>query len=308
MTNAPAGAGGQAGVRRASTSARPAATSRRACRRRARGRRAGRARARRPPGAAAPCWRARSRRRGPAAASRTTASTCPCAPRRAARTRPRAQIAQHEVEQPVRVRVQHPRVARQRLDAHRRLRRRRRRAGARRWRRTPRGPSATAGPRQASRRRPDRDVADAAVDRGLRELAVGELVQAHRDAGMRLAQPLDRVRQQADGQRQHGRDLDLRRLQPERATRRARPALGRQHRGLRLRQQRAAGRREARAARQALEQRPADLVLQQADLLRQRGRRDVDALGAGAERAGLGDRDEVLQLAEVHAAPQLGIA
>ena len=66
--------------------------------------------------------RARSRRRGPAAASRTTASTWPVRTASRGSKPATAQIAQHEVEQPVRVRVQHPGVAGQRLDAHRRLR------------------------------------------------------------------------------------------------------------------------------------------------------------------------------------------
>ena len=127
-----------------------------------------------------------------------------------------------------------------------------------------------------------------------------ELVEPHRHARMGLAHPLDRRRQQPDREREHGRDLDLGVLERERGAPRALRPLRREKRAARLRQERAAGRREPRAARQPLEQRPADLELEQADLLRDRRRGDVQAVRRRTERAVLGDRDQVLELPEVH--------
>ena len=73
-------------------------------------------------------------------------------------------------------------------------------------------------------------------------------------------------------------------------------------RAARLRQEGPAGGREPRSARQALEQRAAHLELEQPDLLRDRRRSDVQVVGRGTERPALGDRDQVLELPEIHGA------
>ena len=116
-------------------------------------------------------------------------------------------------------------------------------------------------------------------------------------------------RQEPDREREHRRDLDLGELERERrATRAVRPLRG-QQRAARLRQERAPGGRQRAPRGQALEQRAADLELEQPDLLRDRRRGDVQVMGRGAERAALGDRDQVLELPEVHGAlEQIGIA
>lgn len=61
------------------------------------------------------------------------------------------------------------------------------------------------------------------------------------------------------------------------------------------------GRRQPHAARKPLEQRPAQLLLERADLLGERRLRDEHALGRTGDVALLGDDREVLELTEVHA-------
>ena len=58
--------------------------------------------------------------------------------------------------------------------------------------------------------------------------------------------------------------------------------------------------REDDAARHTQEERDADLLLQLLDLHAQRGLRVVYALGGGGERVRLGDRQEGLQLSNLH--------
>lgn len=59
--------------------------------------------------------------------------------------------------------------------------------------------------------------------------------------------------------------------------------------------QRGAGRRQAQALAFAGEQRQADAVFQQADLLADRARGDVQRLGRGLDAAALADFDEGAQ-------------
>ena len=129
-----------------------------------------------------------------------------------------------------------------------------------------------------------------------------ELVEPHRHARMGLAHALDRRRQQADREREDGRDLDLGELEGECRSPRAVRPLRRQQRAARLRQEGPAGGREPCPARQALEQRAPHLELEQPDLLRDRRRGDVQVVRRGTERAALGDRDQVLELPEIHGA------
>ena len=67
------------------------------------------------------------------------------------------------------------------------------------------------------------------------------------------------------------------------------------------RDEQVAGLRHRDLARRALDERHAELGLEAADLLRQRRLRDVLAGGSAGEMALVGERDEVAQLAEIHA-------
>jgi hypothetical protein len=58
---------------------------------------------------------------------------------------------------------------------------------------------------------------------------------------------------------------------------------------------------EAHSAWETLEQLAAELLLKSTDLLGQGRLGDQEMLGGGGDRAVLGDRHEVLELAEVHA-------
>ena len=62
-----------------------------------------------------------------------------------------------------------------------------------------------------------------------------------------------------------------------------------------------AGLRHRDAARRALDERHAELRLEAADLLRERRLRDVLARGGAREVALVGERDEIAQLAQIHA-------
>ena len=66
-------------------------------------------------------------------------------------------------------------------------------------------------------------------------------------------------------------------------------------------QQRFAGRRDADAPADAMEDRLAELVLEQQDLAADGRLRDVQLLAGGGERAGVGDGADDLELPEVHA-------
>ena len=61
-----------------------------------------------------------------------------------------------------------------------------------------------------------------------------------------------------------------------------------------------AGFGQLHAARQSPEERRAELVLQRADLLRQRRLADAQPLGGAREVAGLGDREKVAQVPQFH--------
>ena len=66
-------------------------------------------------------------------------------------------------------------------------------------------------------------------------------------------------------------------------------------------EQRFAGRRDADAAADAMEDRLAELVLEQQDLPADRRLRDVQLLAGGGERSGVGDGADDLELPQVHA-------
>ena len=66
-------------------------------------------------------------------------------------------------------------------------------------------------------------------------------------------------------------------------------------------EQRFAGRRDADAAADAVEDRLAELLLEQEDLAADRRLRDVQLLAGGRERSGVGDRADDLELPQIHA-------
>lgn len=76
-------------------------------------------------------------------------------------------------------------------------------------------------------------------------------------------------------------------------------ALGVRRGGPRLGEERLPGRGEPDALGKPLQQRTADLALERLDLLRQRRLRDVEARRGAGERALVGDRGKVAELAEV---------
>ena len=127
-----------------------------------------------------------------------------------------------------------------------------------------------------------------------------ELVQADADVRISLVPDPDVARQQADRHREHRRDLELARLERERRPRPAAAPLDRAHGGARLRQQHPPGGRERDAARQPLEQPPVELLLERADVLRERRLRDADRARGARERSLVDDGDEARQLPEVH--------
>ncbi len=149
-------------------------------------------------------------------------------------------------------------------------------------------------------RRTDCDVADPVVDGADQLVAVQVLVESDRDPGVRQVEALDRAGEQPDGQREDGGDLEVGLLECERSPGGAPSASRRGHRRTRIGEQGASGRREPRATRKPLEQKPADLGLEHPDLLREGRGRHVHSFRGGAERALVRDRDEVLELAEVH--------
>ena len=57
----------------------------------------------------------------------------------------------------------------------------------------------------------------------------------------------------------------------------------------------------------AVEQRAADLLLELADLVRQRRLRDVNALGGAGEAQALGERREIAEVAELHRARSIDV-
>ena len=126
------------------------------------------------------------------------------------------------------------------------------------------------------------------------------LAKRDRRRWIALAPALERRRQHAERDRGHRRDLELARLSPRalRALRRARSAC--------VTAARASGRNALPAAvsrtpfGQTLEQRAAELPLERLDLLRQRRLGDQQLLGGARERAFVGDRQQVSQLAKVH--------
>lgn len=69
---------------------------------------------------------------------------------------------------------------------------------------------------------------------------------------------------------------------------------------MRVRQNGLAGRGEPDLAPAAVEQRLAELALELADRCADRGLRDMDALCGPREIGFLGDRDEVLELPQLH--------
>jgi len=124
----------------------------------------------------------------------------------------------------------------------------------------------------------------------------------HRELDLRVAPVVERQQQ---GQierpeRLHGSDRH-----PPRADARQLGELGFARVDLRERSARALdedlpGLGERRPPRGAVDEREADLGLEPADLLRERGLRDVLTLGSAREVALVGERDEVAQLSQLH--------
>ena len=129
---------------------------------------------------------------------------------------------------------------------------------------------------------------------------MAELLQADADVRIPLVPDPDVAREQADGHREHRRDLELTRLERERLAHAAAAALDGAHRGPRLGQERPPRGRERDAARQPLDQAPVQLFLERTDVLRQRRLRDADRAGGAREGPLVDDRDEAGELAEVH--------
>src|SRR6266545_1763281 len=146
----------------------------------------------------------------------------------------------------------------------------------------------------------DREVGDPRLDRLLEQRAVPELLEPDADVRIALVPEADVSRQQADGHREDGRDLELARFECECSARGAPSALDRTHGCAGLRQQRASGRCERDTARQALEHRSVDVGLERTDVLRERGLRDPDPAGRTRERPFLDNGDEARELPDIH--------
>ena len=119
--------------------------------------------------------------------------------------------------------------------------------------------------------------------------------------GMALVPDADVRGQHADRHREHGRDLEL--AEPRARARSARPA-GRARRRARRAVPRAAARARPASATtprgRRSSRRPVQLLLERPDVLRERRLRDADPPRRARERAFVHDRDEALELAEVH--------
>ena len=129
---------------------------------------------------------------------------------------------------------------------------------------------------------------------------MAELVQADRDVRVPRVPHPDVARQDADRHREHGRDLELAQLERQRRASALPAALDRAHSRPRLGQEAPPGRRQRDAAREPVEDRAVQLELERLDVLRQRRLRDPDATRRAGERAFVDDRDEALELTEVH--------
>src|SRR5581483_6646864 len=151
-----------------------------------------------------------------------------------------------------------------------------------------------------SRPRPDREIADAAADVLLEQVPVRLLVHPDPDVGVALVPARDRVRQDPDRDREEDRDLELAGLETERSARGRGRAVGGPYGRLRLRQERGAGGRQPDPAREPLDQVAAQLPLEPSDLLRERRLREIEAARRLREGAVLRQRDEALELAEIH--------
>jgi hypothetical protein len=149
-------------------------------------------------------------------------------------------------------------------------------------------------------RGPHGDVAGPVACGLLQSPAVRELQQADLDLGMAALPVAQHRRQDSQRDRAGDRHLQLSHLQLQRPAHHPARALCVGERRLRLNEQLVAGGGQAHTARQALQQRAAQLGLERADLLGQRGLGDEQPLRRLGEGAELGDRHEVLQLAEVH--------
>src|SRR5712691_5086593 len=112
-----------------------------------------------------------------------------------------------------------------------------------------------------------------------------ELLKADADVRMALVPEADVAGQQADRHRQHGRDLEVTGLERQCRARTAATSLDCPERGARLRQKRATGRGQRDPARQPLEYRAPELLLERADVLRERRLRDADAARGTRERS-----------------------
>ena len=130
------------------------------------------------------------------------------------------------------------------------------------------------------------------------EVRVGVLVHTHLDAGMRGEPFAKGVGEDAEREREARRDAELALVETRRGARGSSGIRRCDERRLRARQHRASDRGQRDAARAALEQRRADGRLEDTELMRERGLRDVQTLGGAGDRARLRDDREVLELPE----------
>src|SRR4051812_28763150 len=144
------------------------------------------------------------------------------------------------------------------------------------------------------------DVAHPEADRVIESSAVRVLAERDRRCRVALVPALKRRWEHTERDRGHGRDLELARLEAQRAASVAPRALGVRHRGAGLAQERIAGGSEPHTRWQTLQQWAAELVLEALDLLRERRLRDEQLLGGARERAFVRDRHQVLQLPKIH--------
>src|SRR4029077_21037748 len=115
-----------------------------------------------------------------------------------------------------------------------------------------------------------RKIAHTEPDRVVEGSAVRVLAKCDRRSRVALVPALKRRWQHTERDGGHGRDLDLSRLEAQRAASVALRAFGVRHRGARLGQERLAGGGHPYTRRQTLQQRSAELVLEALDLLRER--------------------------------------
>ena len=126
---------------------------------------------------------------------------------------------------------------------------------------------------------------------------MGVLQQADLDLGVAPLPVAQDDGQDAERRRCCHRHLQAAEFEPKRLAHRPAPALGVLQSGVGLGEELLPGGGEAHSARQTLEQLSAELLLKGTDLLGEGRLGDQEVLGGGGDRAVLGDRHEVLELA-----------